>query len=149
MNVTLMEKIQADQNYKLNLLSIWIWSIIILVVSPLNIHTIPSVEVIDHPNVVSLISEDSSGHFMDYYPGGVKTPDIEPIDGIGITFGRAFSNSPVCSVAGTTVINGLYASRTVTHHHRSIESVKMPTVKKSTEFSRNNFPVKFDHLMKL
>ncbi|MCC5906617.1 MAG: sulfatase-like hydrolase/transferase [Balneolaceae bacterium] len=101
-----MEKVQADHNYKLNLLSIWIWSIIILVVSPVNIHAVSSVEVIYRPNIESLAEG-------------------------GITFDRVFSNSPVCSVARTTVINGVYAPRTATHHHRRIESVKMPTVKKS------------------
>ncbi|MCC5906919.1 MAG: sulfatase [Balneolaceae bacterium] len=82
---------------------------------------------IDRPNIVLLVSEDNSVQFMDhYYPGGAKTPNIESLAEGGITFDRVFSNSPVCSVARTTVINGVYAPRTATHHHRRIESVKMP-----------------------
>ena len=58
--------------------------------------------------------------------GGASTPNIESLAESGITFDRAFSNSPVCSVARTTVINSVYAPRTATHHHRRIESVNMP-----------------------
>ena len=81
----------------------------------------------DRPNIVLLVSEDNSVHFMDHFtPGGAKTPNIESLAEGGITFDRVFSNSPVCSVARTTVINGVYAPRTATHHHRRIEFVQMP-----------------------
>ncbi len=79
------------------------------------------------PNFVVLVSEDNSVHFMNHFnPGGAITPNIESLAEGGITFDRAFSNSPVCSVARTTVINAVYAPRTATHHHRRIEHVHMP-----------------------
>lgn len=79
------------------------------------------------PNIVLLVSEDNSVHYMNHFrEGGTRTPNIETLAEGGITFDRVFSNSPVCSVARTTVINGVYAPRTATHHHRRIESVNMP-----------------------
>lgn len=82
----------------------------------------------DRPNIVLLVSEDNSVHFMDHFtPGGAKTPNIESLAEGGVTFDRVFSNSPVCSVARTTVINGVYAPRSATHHHRRIEFVNMPS----------------------
>jgi arylsulfatase A-like enzyme len=81
----------------------------------------------DPPNIVLLVSEDNSVHYMNHFTeGGARMPNIETLAEGGITFDRVFSNSPVCSVARTTVINGVYAPRTATHHHRRIESVNMP-----------------------
>lgn len=89
--------------------------------------TDPSDQSKERPNFVLLVSEDNSVHFMDHFnPGGAMTPNIESLAEGGITFDRVFSNSPVCSVARTTVINGVYAPRTATHHHRRIEHVNMP-----------------------
>ena len=79
------------------------------------------------PNVVVLVSEDNAVHFMDhFYAGGAEMPNLEALAAEGITFDRVFSNSPVCSVSRTTLINGVYAPRTATHHHRRIEFVDMP-----------------------
>lgn len=70
----------------------------------------------ERPNIVLLVSEDNSVHFMDHFwDGGAKTPNIESLAEGGITFDRVFSNSPVCSVARTTVINAVYAPRVATH----------------------------------
>lgn len=81
----------------------------------------------ERPNIVLLVSEDNSIHYMDhFYPGGAKTPNIETLAEGGITFDRVFSNSPVCSVSRTTLINGVYAPRSATHHHRRMELVHMP-----------------------
>jgi uncharacterized sulfatase len=105
-----------------------IWVITILVVIPLDLTAYGSVEVQDdRPNIVLLVSEDNSIHYMDHFtPGGAKTPNIDKLADEGIIFDRAFSNSPVCSVARSTVMNGVYAPRSATHHHRAIEKVKMP-----------------------
>lgn len=99
---------------------------LILFVIPVFVFAAPEKEQ-KRPNIVLLVSEDNSIHYMDhFYPGGAKTPNIETLAEEGITFDRAFSNSPVCSVARTTVINAVYATRTASQHHRRIEYVNMP-----------------------
>lgn len=100
---------------------------VVLFVIPFLVKADPVDRSTDRPNIVLLVSEDNSVHFMNHFtPGGAKTPNIESLAEGGITFDRAFSNSPVCSVARTTMINGVYAPRSATHHHRRIEFVNMP-----------------------
>ena len=58
----------------------------------------------DRPNIVWILSEDSSKHYFRHFDaGGVATPSIEALAAAGVTFDRAFSNAPVCSVARTTL----------------------------------------------
>ena len=54
----------------------------------------------DRPNIVWIVSEDNSVHYLrHFFPGGAETPNIEALASAGVTFDHAFSNSPVCSVA--------------------------------------------------
>ena len=79
------------------------------------------------PNFVWLISEDNSKHFMELFDEhGAKTPAIEKLAENGLIFDHAFSNSPVCSVARTTLITGCYGPRIGTQFHRRSVSVPMP-----------------------
>ncbi|WP_114749823.1 sulfatase-like hydrolase/transferase [Pleomorphovibrio marinus] len=79
------------------------------------------------PNIVFLISEDNSTHFMDLWnEQGVSTPYIAGMADIGVVYEHAFSNSPVCSVARSTLITGTYAPRTGIHLHRKIREAPMP-----------------------
>ena len=71
------------------------------------------------PNIVWIMSEDNSKHYLRHFdPSGAPAPNIEALAGQGITFDRAFSNSPVCSVARTTLITASYAPRVGTQFHR-------------------------------
>ena len=71
------------------------------------------------PNVVWILSEDNSKHYLRHFdPDGAAAPNIEALAEQGITFDRAFSNSPVCSVARTTLITACYAPRIGTQFHR-------------------------------
>lgn len=82
---------------------------------------------VGQPNIVFLISEDNSKHFMELFdPNGVSTPAIQEMAANGLTYGNAFSNSPVCSVARSTLITGTLATRTGIHLHRKIKSAPMP-----------------------
>ncbi len=82
---------------------------------------------IDRPNIVWIMSEDNSKHYLKHFDeNGVATPNIERLAAEGITFDRAFSNSPVCSVARTTLITSVYAPRLGTQFHRRIKLAKMP-----------------------
>ncbi len=81
----------------------------------------------DRPNVVWIVSEDNSVHYLDhFFPGGAKTPNIESLAEQGLTFVHAFSNAPVCSVARSTLATGCYAPRIGTQFHRRYKMAPMP-----------------------
>ena len=79
------------------------------------------------PNFVWLISEDNSKHFMELFDAsGVETPQIKALVAQGLLFSHAFSNSPVCSVARSTLITGTMAPRTAIQYHRKTKLAPMP-----------------------
>lgn len=81
----------------------------------------------DRPNFLWLISEDNSKHFLKLFdPSGAPTPRIEALAKAGLLFEHAFSNSPVCSVARTTLMTSCYGPRIGTQYHRRSRLVPMP-----------------------
>ncbi|MEM7456078.1 MAG: sulfatase-like hydrolase/transferase [Planctomycetota bacterium] len=79
------------------------------------------------PNVVFLVSEDNSKHYLKLFDEhGAETPHIESLAESGLIFRNAFSNSPVCSVARTTLATGCYAARIGTQFHRRSTMVPLP-----------------------
>lgn len=81
----------------------------------------------DRPNIVWVVSEDNSVHYMNLYtPGGAVMPTIERLAEQGLVFNHAFSNAPVCSVARSTIISGCYAPRVGAQYHRRSEFVPLP-----------------------
>ncbi len=79
------------------------------------------------PNIVWLISEDNSKHFLKLFDEhGAETPHISKLAKHGLIFDRAFSNAPVCSVARTTLMTGCYAPRIGTQYHRRTRLVPLP-----------------------
>ncbi|MCH8528649.1 MAG: sulfatase [Kiritimatiellae bacterium] len=79
------------------------------------------------PNIVWLVSEDNSPHYMDlYHPGGAETPNIRALAKKGVVFNHAFSNSPVCSAARSTLITGSYGARIGTNYHRGRGRARLP-----------------------
>jgi len=79
------------------------------------------------PNIVWLVSEDNSKHFLKLYDeNGASMPNIESLAAKGIIFNNAFSNAPVCSVARSTIISGCYAPRVGVQYHRRMELAPMP-----------------------
>jgi len=86
-----------------------------------------STETLPPPNLVWIASEDNSVHYLKLFDeNGVNTPHIESLAEKGITFTRAFSNGPVCSVARSTLATGCYAPRVGAQFHRKIQQVPMP-----------------------
>ena len=84
------------------------------------------------PNVVWIISEDNSKHYLRHFdPDGAPTPAIEAMAQHGVTFDRAFSNAPVCSVARTALITGCHAPRLATQFHRPIAK---PSIGSTVDF---------------
>src|SRR6056297_1392735 len=81
----------------------------------------------DRPNVLWIMSEDNSKHYLRHFDsGGAPAPNIESLAAHGVTFDRAFSNAPVCSVARTTLITACYAPRIGTQFHRHSVPAAMP-----------------------
>ena len=81
----------------------------------------------ESPNIVWLVSEDNSKHFLKLYDeGGASMPNVEALAEKGIVFNNAFSNAPVCSVARSTIISGCYAPRVGAQYHRRMELAPMP-----------------------
>ena len=84
-------------------------------------------EVLEQPNIVWIVSEDNSKHYLKLFDeNGVATPNIESLARQGVTFTRAFSNAPVCSAARSTLISGCYGPRMASHYHRRSQKVPMP-----------------------
>jgi arylsulfatase A-like enzyme len=74
----------------------------------------------ERPNVLWLVLEDTSPHFIGCYGNGdAKTPNMDRLAAQGIRFTRAFANAPVCSAARTTIITGTHNHILGTGHHRS------------------------------
>ena len=71
------------------------------------------------PNVVFLVSEDNSIHYLKHYGARFGSmPNIEKMAEEGLTFNHAFSNAPVCSVARSTLATGILAPRGGFQYHR-------------------------------
>lgn len=81
----------------------------------------------DRPNVVWILSEDNSKHFLRLFDeSGAATPNIERLAARGLAFEHAFSCAPVCSVARTTLMSGIYAPRIGAQFHRKLKEVTLP-----------------------
>tara|TARA_B100000212_G_scaffold294253_1_gene236878 strand:+ start:14865 stop:16694 length:1830 start_codon:yes stop_codon:yes gene_type:complete len=81
----------------------------------------------DRPNIVWIVSEDNSKHWLRLYEeGGAAMPNIEKLADNGLVFQNAFSNAPVCSVARSTLITGSYAPRIAAQYHRRAAMAPMP-----------------------
>lgn len=74
----------------------------------------------DKPNILWITSEDNSIHWLGCYGNKeAQTPRIDALAANGIQFNYAYSNSPVCAVARSTILNGAYAVTQGTQHMRS------------------------------
>ena len=81
----------------------------------------------DRPNVVWIVSEDNSVHYLrHFFSGGAEAENIESLAANGLTFDHAFSNAPVCSVARTTLATSCYGPRIGTQFHRRYQNAPMP-----------------------
>ncbi|MCH6255111.1 sulfatase [Puniceicoccaceae bacterium K14] len=81
----------------------------------------------ERPNIVWITSEDNSTHYLRLYDeGGAAMPNVERLAESGLVFSHAYSNSPVCSTARSTIISGCYGPRLFSQHHRRSELVPMP-----------------------
>ena len=79
------------------------------------------------PNFLFLVSEDNSIHYLRLYGAkNGKTPTIDGLAQNGLVFNHAFSCSPVCSVARSTLATGIFAPRGGFQYHRKIKPATLP-----------------------
>jgi len=80
----------------------------------------------DRPNVVWIVAEDCSKHYFHLFDeAGAETPHIADLASSGIVYRHAFSESPVCSVARTTLATGCHAPRIGTQYHRRAKMAEL------------------------
>ncbi|MCB1094993.1 MAG: sulfatase-like hydrolase/transferase [Verrucomicrobiae bacterium] len=74
----------------------------------------------NRPNILWITSEDNASHWMGCYGNtDARTPRIDALAEKGHLFSAAFSNAPVCAVARSTILTGVYAPTQGTQHMRS------------------------------
>ena len=79
-----------------------------------------SLSAADRPNILWITSEDNASHWLGCYGNTqVQTPALDGLAKNGIRFKNAYSNAPVCAVARSTILNGVYAPSQGTQHMRS------------------------------
>jgi uncharacterized sulfatase len=71
------------------------------------------------PNILWLISEDTSPDMACYGNTLVKTPNIDKLASEGAMYTNAFVTGPVCSAARSALMTGMYQTTIGAHHHRS------------------------------
>ncbi len=76
-------------------------------------------EMADRPNILWITCEDISPYLGCYGFKQAQTPNLDRLAGEGIRYTHAYANAPVCAVARSTLLTGLYASTIGTHQMRS------------------------------
>ena len=76
------------------------------------------------PNILWITSEDNASHWLGCYGNkDAKTPRLDALAAEGMRFTAAYSNAPVCAVARSTILNGVYAPSQGTQHMRSRHAI--------------------------
>ncbi len=91
------------------------------------------------PNILWIISEDTSTDFACYGGKLVMTPNVDRLASEGAIFTNAFCTSPVCSPTRSAFNTGMYQTTIGAHNHRSHrqDGYELPTpVKHISEIFR-------------
>jgi arylsulfatase A-like enzyme len=78
----------------------------------------------DRPNFLWLTCEDISPYLGCYGVKEARTPNLDRLAAEGLRYTRAYANAPVCAVARSTLLTGMYSPTLGTHHMRSV--VQLP-----------------------
>ncbi|MCC6352776.1 MAG: sulfatase-like hydrolase/transferase [Verrucomicrobiae bacterium] len=76
------------------------------------------------PNILWITCEDISPYLGCYGCREAHTPNLDRLAGEGLRYTRAYANAPVCAVARSTLLTGMYSPTIGTHQMRS--SVQLP-----------------------
>ena len=72
------------------------------------------------PNILWITSEDNAAHWLGCYGNAnAQTPHLDALANNSVMFNHAYSNAPVCAVARSTILHGIYAVSSGTQHMRS------------------------------
>jgi N-sulfoglucosamine sulfohydrolase len=74
---------------------------------------------VEKPNILWITCEDISPYLGCYGFEQAQTPNLDKLAANGIRYTRAYANAPVCGVARSTLLTGMYASTTGTHQMRT------------------------------
>lgn len=91
------------------------------------------------PNIVWLISEDTSPDLACYGHPLVKTPNLDKLASEGARYTNAFVTAPVCSASRSALMTGMYQTSIDAQNHRSHRDdgyVLRPPVTVLSEFFR-------------
>ncbi len=72
------------------------------------------------PNILWITSEDNAAYWLGCYGNTeAQTPRLDALASRSVVFEHAYSNAPVCAVARSTILHGVYAVSSGTQHMRS------------------------------
>jgi N-sulfoglucosamine sulfohydrolase len=73
----------------------------------------------ERPNILWITCEDISPYLGCYGFEQAKTPHLDKLSEQGIRYTHAYANAPVCAVARSTILSGMYATTLGTHQMRT------------------------------
>ena len=73
----------------------------------------------DRPNILWITCEDISPYLGCYGCREAQTPNLDALAAQGTRYTRAYANAPVCAVARSTLLTGMYSTTLGTHQMRS------------------------------
>ncbi len=73
----------------------------------------------DRPNILWITCEDISPYLGSYGCPEAHTPNLDRLAEQGVRYTHAYANAPVCAVARSTLLTGMYSSTIGTHQMRS------------------------------
>lgn len=75
------------------------------------------------PNILWIVSEDNSPFIGAYGDEFATTPHIDKFAARGVLYENAFASAPVCALARSTLITGVYPTAMGTQHMRSTNPI--------------------------
>jgi arylsulfatase A-like enzyme len=72
----------------------------------------------ERPNILWITCEDISPYLGSYGCPEARTPNLDRLASEGIRYTKAYANAPVCAVARSTLLTGMYATALGTHNMR-------------------------------
>ena len=73
----------------------------------------------DRPNILWITCEDISPYLGSYSCPEAQTPNLDRLAEQGVRYTHAYANAPVCAVARSTLLTGMYSTTIGTHQMRS------------------------------
>lgn len=73
----------------------------------------------ERPNILWITCEDISPYLGCYGFEQAETPNLDKLAEQGIRYTHAYANAPVCAVARSTILSGMYATTLGTHQMRT------------------------------